>query len=137
MIEQAMRGYEWDPVSNTDNEDKKSWDKQRSKLTASLREAFYRVLTIARFEDFATKRMPDMEPESKSGPGYNQKVYAFDSIENIHDSLHGWCGGDVTTIDDGVALLGHMSDVTVAAFDPIFWLHHWYVIIGVRFRCWF
>ena len=23
--------------------------------------------------------------------------------------------------------LGHMSDVPVAAFDPIFWLHHWYV----------
>ena len=21
--------------------------------------------------------------------------------------------------------LGHMSDVPVAAFDPIFWLHHW------------
>ena len=23
--------------------------------------------------------------------------------------------------------LGHMSDVPVAAFDPIFWLHHWRV----------
>jgi hypothetical protein len=21
--------------------------------------------------------------------------------------------------------LGHMSDVPVAAFDPIFWFHHW------------
>lgn len=21
--------------------------------------------------------------------------------------------------------LGHMADVPVAAFDPIFWLHHW------------
>jgi hypothetical protein len=21
--------------------------------------------------------------------------------------------------------LGHMCDVPVAAFDPIFWLHHW------------
>ncbi|CAG7556435.1 unnamed protein product [Fusarium equiseti] len=123
-IEHAMRGYEWDPVSNTDNEDKKTRDRQRGKLTASLREAFYRVLTIERFEDFSTKRMPDMEPEPKSGPGYNQKGYAFDSLENIRDDLHGWCGGDVTTINNGIALLGHMSDVTVAAFDPIFWLHY-------------
>ena len=23
--------------------------------------------------------------------------------------------------------LGHMADVPVAAFDPIFWLHHWCV----------
>lgn len=22
---------------------------------------------------------------------------------------------------------GHMSDVDVAAFDPIFYLHHWYL----------
>lgn len=21
--------------------------------------------------------------------------------------------------------MGHMGDVAVAAFDPIFWLHHW------------
>jgi tyrosinase len=78
--------------------------------------------------------MPDMEPEPKSGPGYNQKGYAFDSVENIHDNLHGWCGGDVTTINDGIALLGHMSDVTVAAFDPIFWLHHWYTTLSPLLR---
>ena len=23
--------------------------------------------------------------------------------------------------------LGHMADVPVAAFDPVFWLHHWFV----------
>lgn len=24
--------------------------------------------------------------------------------------------------------VGHMSDVPVAAFDPLFWMHHWYVV---------
>lgn len=32
-------------------------------------------------------------------------------IEDIHDSVHGWCGGD-------------MGQVARAAFDPIFWSHH-------------
>lgn len=32
-------------------------------------------------------------------------------LEDIHDSVHGWCGGD-------------MGVVARAAFDPIFWSHH-------------
>lgn len=35
------------------------------------------------------------------------------SLEDIHNTYHDVCGGD-----------GHMSRVPVAAFDPIFWLHH-------------
>jgi tyrosinase len=35
------------------------------------------------------------------------------SLESIHDSIHVDVGGS-----------GHMGDPTVAAFDPIFWLHH-------------
>lgn len=27
--------------------------------------------------------------------------------------------------DDGPTGLGHMSDVPVSAFDPLFFLHHW------------
>jgi len=35
------------------------------------------------------------------------------SLETIHDQIHGEVGGN-----------GHMSDPAVAAFDPIFFLHH-------------
>lgn len=35
------------------------------------------------------------------------------SLESIHDNIHGLTGGR-----------GHMGAVPVAAFDPIFWLHH-------------
>ncbi|KAF9044148.1 tyrosinase [Panaeolus papilionaceus] len=35
------------------------------------------------------------------------------SIEAVHDSIHVYVGGN-----------GHMSDPSVAAFDPIFFLHH-------------
>jgi tyrosinase len=34
-----------------------------------------------------------------------------DGLENIHDGVHGWVGGD-------------MGFVPTAAFDPIFWSHH-------------
>ena len=34
-----------------------------------------------------------------------------DRLENFHDEVHGWVGGD-------------MGDVTTAAFDPVFFAHH-------------
>jgi tyrosinase len=34
-----------------------------------------------------------------------------DALENVHDQVHGWVGGD-------------MGVVGTAAFDPIFWAHH-------------
>ncbi|KAJ4258014.1 hypothetical protein NW762_008151 [Fusarium torreyae] len=115
LIVKSLRDYRWDPKNNTEDPPRKG------NLTASLRDAFYRVLTIERFEDFATKRKPGGEPRTPN----NTKDYAFDSAENIHDNLHGWCGGDRTDPDaSNYALLGHMSHVPLAAFDPIFWLHH-------------
>ncbi len=42
----------------------------------------------------------------------------FGSVEGLHDDYHGHCGG-----------IGHMGRVPVAAFDPVFWLHHWSVFL--------
>ena len=99
---------------------------RQGNLTASLRDAFYRVVMIKEFEDFATKRLPNhraSDPDSK-------KQTSFASCENLHDNMHGWCGGDQLATDkQDVQLLGHMSHVPVAAFDPIFWVHHWYAIL--------
>ncbi|KAI6760465.1 hypothetical protein HG530_009325 [Fusarium avenaceum] len=41
------------------------------------------------------------------------------SLEYIHNNVHNLTGGN-----DYTSGMGHMSDVPVAAFDPIFWLHH-------------
>ncbi|KAF4944169.1 hypothetical protein FGADI_12882 [Fusarium gaditjirri] len=41
------------------------------------------------------------------------------SLEYIHNNIHNLTGGS-----DYTTGMGHMSDVPVAAFDPIFWLHH-------------
>lgn len=40
----------------------------------------------------------------------------FASVEQIHNTIHGAVGFGPS--------FGHMSSVHVAAFDPIFWLHH-------------
>ena len=40
---------------------------------------------------------------------------SYDSIESIHDTIHGLFGG---------ANNGDMSIIDVSAFDPAFWLHH-------------
>ena len=39
----------------------------------------------------------------------------YDSIESVHDAIHGLIGGDH---------FGHMTYLDVAAFDPVFWMHH-------------
>ncbi|KAK4694655.1 hypothetical protein P7C71_g2972, partial [Lecanoromycetidae sp. Uapishka_2] len=46
----------------------------------------------------------------------------FLSLELIHNNIHNWTGGSIMNQKDQGA--GHMSDIAVAAFDPIFWLHH-------------
>lgn len=46
---------------------------------------------------------------------------ASGSLEDIHGTYHlliGGTGGQNMTS-------GHMTRVPVAAFDPVFWMHHW------------
>ncbi|KAJ4245277.1 hypothetical protein NW762_014147 [Fusarium torreyae] len=49
------------------------------------------------------------------------------SLEYIHNNVHNLTGGSNAQYKEkqhGGYGLGHMSDVPVSAFDPIFWLHH-------------
>lgn len=72
-------------------------------------EVVYRLLTVPMgYTTFATTAQLD---------GKDQSVQNDLNIEYIHNVLHGWVGGDYN---------GHMSQIPVATFDPLFWLHHWY-----------
>ncbi|KAF5660864.1 tyrosinase precursor [Fusarium heterosporum] len=48
------------------------------------------------------------------------------SLEYIHNNIHNLTGGSNLKAPGKIGGygLGHMSDVPVAAFDPVFWLHH-------------
>ncbi|QSS63280.1 tyrosinase [Histoplasma capsulatum] len=73
-------------------------------------EMVYRLLTYPLdFVSFATTaRDATMDSSSAS------KVINDMNIEFIHNNIHYWVGGDG----------GHMSQIPVATFDPIFWFHH-------------
>ncbi|KAF3394050.1 Tyrosinase [Penicillium rolfsii] len=67
-------------------------------------EIVYRLLTTPM--DYTT--FASTNPTSK-----DQKVNEDLNIEYIHNNIHGWTGAE-----------GHMGNVPVAAFDPLFFLHH-------------
>ncbi|KAK0707120.1 hypothetical protein B0T26DRAFT_876116 [Lasiosphaeria miniovina] len=94
-------------------------DEEIGKTGAVLRDAFYRILQVNTFGEFATKRAENAGTE-KENP---RKQWS--SSEALHDNIHGWIGGNVEEdAKNSRAFLGHMSYVPVAAFDPIFWFHH-------------
>ncbi len=62
------------------------------------------------------------------GPFSNQKWIpnqpgSYASLEDIHDNIHVLVGGPGPSNQS--APQGNMSVVPYAAFDPVFWLHHW------------
>ena len=90
-------------------------------------EMVFRLLTVPiEYITFATtkiwsapERTDKYAPEEeKRANKLNLSVDEDLNLEFIHNYVHGCAGGD-----------GHMANVPVAAFDPLFWLHHWQVLI--------
>ncbi len=100
-----------------------------------------RILSDDYFKSWKTFASTKFRNDKKTAPT------EYFSLETIHNSLHvsfiildwwqenvcfdmltfftlkNWIGGfDSTSRDSGA---GHMSSVPVAAFDPIFYIHHW------------
>ncbi|KAI0101334.1 tyrosinase central domain-containing protein [Nemania sp. FL0031] len=77
----------------------------------TLKDAVFRLLT----HDYSNKYV--YFASTKYDRKYTAKDYL--NLEYIHNTAHGVIGGSI----DG-SRHGHMQRVPVAAFDPIFWLHH-------------
>lgn len=94
----------------------KSNHRQLNTVLAQRREAevetLLNLLYLPKYKDYATFSNKAVR---KNKEGEFQPT-VFGSVESLHDDYHGHCGGD-----------GHMGRVPVAAFDPVFWLHHWLV----------
>ncbi|PGG97210.1 hypothetical protein AJ79_09293 [Helicocarpus griseus UAMH5409] len=68
-------------------------------------EMVYRLLTYPlEYAQFSTMAIDEQDI----------RVATDVNIEFIHNNIHWWVGGEG----------GHMSQIPVATFDPIFWLHH-------------
>jgi hypothetical protein len=74
-------------------------------------EMVYRLLTYPLdFPSFATTARNATEVSASA-----TSVVLDMNLEFIHNNIHYWVGGDG----------GHMSQIPVATFDPVFWFHHW------------
>jgi len=76
-------------------------------FTDTLGEAVSRLFSVKYFstyDSFASTRLYDPSPPPE-----------YLSLEDIHNNIHNWTGGENA---------GHMGMIPVAAFDPIFWMHH-------------
>ncbi|KAI1131069.1 Di-copper centre-containing protein [Nemania abortiva] len=79
-----------------------------------IAEMVYRLYVpdyIGNFTKFATTKYKTSDDYDKDEPA------AFLSLEYIHNNIHNWTGGFDKYI-------GHMTEVPVAGFDPIFYMHH-------------
>ena len=52
-------------------------------------------------------------------PTDSERLLAAQPIESVHDTVHSWAGFAESYRH------GHMAKLEYAAFDPLFWLHHW------------
>ncbi|PVH87416.1 putative tyrosinase [Cadophora sp. DSE1049] len=94
------------------NGEKQNWDRitgelrgSRSVVSNTLPEAVYRL--------FLEEYLPTYNAFSTEGFVKGQPPTQYSSLEDIHGQLHVFSGGS-----------GQMGRVPVAAFDPIFWMHH-------------
>ncbi|EFY96910.2 tyrosinase [Metarhizium robertsii ARSEF 23] len=89
----------------------------------SIAENVYRILTDVYFQSYETFSSTYLTHDKK-----NLKPTEYLSLEMIHNNIHvwtgGWVEGPVTKVTGVPVTAGHMADVPVASFDPIFWLHH-------------
>lgn len=66
-------------------------------------------LLLLSYKDFDAFSYNRWDPNTNPGD--------FGSLEDVHNEIHDRTGGN-----------GHMSSLEVSAFDPLFWLHHMYVV---------
>ncbi|KAF8316752.1 Di-copper centre-containing protein [Clavulina sp. PMI_390] len=79
------------------------------KYSDTLGEAVYQLFGENHFSSYAAFATTRYTKEKNKPPA------DYLSLEDIHNNIHDWTGGKTD---------GHMAHVPVAAFDPIFWLHH-------------
>lgn len=71
----------------------------------TIRRQLFNTLHAKTYEEFSSQIVSVVK---------TYKPYGYVPLETPHNSIHDIIGGDG----------GNMSDISISAFDPIFWLHH-------------
>lgn len=75
------------------------------KRLATIRRQLFNTLHAKTYEEFSSQLVTTLK---------HYKPYSYVPLETPHNSVHDIIGGDG----------GNMSDISISAFDPLFWLHH-------------
>jgi hypothetical protein len=75
------------------------------KQLATIRRQLFNTLHAKTYEEFSSQLVSMTK---------HYKPYSYVPLETPHNSIHDIIGGDG----------GNMSDISISAFDPLFWLHH-------------
>lgn len=92
--------------------------KGQDKFKRTLQDSVFRLLTqqyATKYVRFASTKYDPEEGEKAVGATDSEYL----NLEQIHNSIHVYVGG--SSVKEGY---GHMMFPEVAAFDPIFWMHH-------------
>lgn len=65
----------------------------------------------------------DNEEEEKAAAANRGYIHA--TLEGFHDNVHVFLGQGTLGTNRDKKGSGHIGHPSYAAFDPIFWLHHW------------
>ncbi|KAF1837944.1 Di-copper centre-containing protein [Decorospora gaudefroyi] len=95
------------PVANPTRSNNNEMNARFNSMRISLRDRVFALFSSkSSWGDASTEAIGVRTDLSGSG---------VDSFESVHDAIHNTAGGETG---------GHMYYLDVAAFDPIFWLHH-------------
>jgi len=78
---------------------------QQKKQINTIRRQLYNTLHAKTYEEFSSQ-IVSIEK--------TYKPYGYVPLETPHNAIHDIIGGEG----------GNMSDISISAFDPVFWLHH-------------
>ena len=77
-------------------------------------ESLLNLYVVPKYKEYATFSNKALRKDKND----EWVITVYGSVEGLHDDYHGHCGG-----------VGHMGRIPLAAFDPVFWLHHWSVTL--------
>uniref|UniRef100_A0A6C0HZK6 Tyrosinase copper-binding domain-containing protein n=1 Tax=viral metagenome TaxID=1070528 RepID=A0A6C0HZK6_9ZZZZ len=83
----------------------KAETEQQKKQINTIRRQLYNTLHAKTYEEFSSQVVSSEK---------TYKPYGYVPLETPHNAIHDIIGGEG----------GNMSDISISAFDPIFWLHH-------------
>ncbi|KAL4943076.1 hypothetical protein BDV06DRAFT_221592 [Aspergillus oleicola] len=103
LVDDALQNPNW------------QWHDPKDPTTGTLSDNVFRLLNDTYFQSYKTFASTKKEP--------GQTPTESLSLEMIHNNLHQWSGGGGRD-KNNIPADGHMANVPVASFDPIFWMHH-------------